>query len=384
MSSRELLRLQCRGHRDIRASHSKTLEFITSADITGRATCVVGVATTVQEPSPKGLAGPLRITLTIGGHSVTVRALGNSAWRPGSSAVVRVSSQRLPNTLATDADLAAADLPRELLHSLRHQDSVIDVLVESDREPAEGRLVLYRAGQGDENRLAAEIAAAETVIAQDVAAGRVLSSHGVAADPWAAAPGTVERGGRVLAVSTMETHNPVVGQLLAGIRPAVEVIGLPDELAVAAVSPCSGPVLLASAEGRRRIAGVLAAHRSFRVVFRTPAADLPKILEEAKRTLGIETAALAAVSMAERPWWGPVLEAESQLPTTGDVLCCVDPPQGAQADTADYPGIDHATLVRALLAQSVSHKTLALALAQLPTWSRKRAYDFVLEVARES
>lgn len=382
MSSRELMRLRCRGHRDIRAIHAKTLEFTTSTDITSRATCVVGVAAEVLHAPPHGPAGPLRITLSAGGHSVTARALGNSAWRPGSSMVVRMSPERLPNTLATDADLAAADLPRELLHALTDPETVIDVRVERARDAAEGRLILYRAGQGDDHRLAAEISAADAVIAQDLPAGKVLSALGVAAAPWAAAPGTVEEGGRLLVVSTRDSHNPVVGDLLSGTRPAVEVIGMPDELAVAAVSPHSGPVLLAAGEGRRRLAGVLAAHRSARVVIRTPAAELPKILGEAERVLGTETAAVAAASMVERPWWGPVAQAGAQVPGGGEVLCCVDPVQAVDGET-DIE-VDHIALIRALLEQSVSHKTLALALARLPAWSRKRAYDLVLQAARKS
>lgn len=384
--SSELMRVRCRGHRDIRATHGKTLEFTTSTEITGRATCVIGVAAAVEGPRPERLAGPLRITLSAGGHAVTVRALANSAWRPGAGAVVRLSSERLPNTLATDADLAAADLPRDLLHALTDPDAEITIVIARDDEDREGRLVLYRAGDAHDDRLAAEIAAADTVIAEDAGAGQVITAQGADADPWDAVLPAIESGGRVLAVSTDDTRSaPVAALLAAPDRPAVEVIGLPAELAVAALSPHAAPVLLASHERRRRTGRLLGAHRTSRVVFRTTAAELPKLLEEAARTPGTRTAAVVAVapSARERPWWGPVAEAAARVTGGGDVLCCVDPAEEVSGDTADVD-VDLASLVRELLAQSVSSRTVALALGQLPAWSRKRAYDFVLEVSKEA
>ncbi|QIQ04771.1 DUF371 domain-containing protein [Streptomyces liangshanensis] len=382
--SAELMRLRCRGHRDIRATHTKTLEFTTSSDITGRATCVIGVGATIEGPAPARLAGPLRITLSVGDHRFTVRALANSAWRPGSGAVVRLSSERLPNTLATDADRASADLPRELLHALTDPDAEITIVVARDTEAADGRLVLYRAGDERDDRLAAEIAAADTVIAEDAGAGQVITALGADADPWDSVLPSVAAGGRVLAVSTEDTRSAPVGKLLAARdRPAVEVIGLPAELAVAALSPHPVPVLLAPHERRRQIGKLLGAHRLSRVVFRAPAAELPKILDEAGRTLGARTAAVTAATAAaaERPWWGPVAEAAARVTGGGDVLCCVDPAEEVP-EGAEDSDVDLSALVGALAAQSVSSKTLALALATLPTWSRKRAYDFVLEAAK--
>ncbi|WP_327236594.1 DUF371 domain-containing protein [Streptomyces sp. NBC_01317] len=382
--SAELMRLRCRGHRDIRATHTKTLEFTTSSEITGRATCVIGVGATLDGPAPARLAGPLRITLTVGDHTFTVRALANSAWRPGSGAVVRLSSERLPNTLATDADHASSDLPRDLLHALTDPDAEITIVVERDTEAAEARLVLYRAGDERDDRLAAEIAAADTVIAEDAGAGQVITVLGADADPWDSVPSAIAEGGRVLAVSTEDTRSAPVGKLLAARdRPAVEVIGLPAELAVAALSPYPVPVLLAPHERRRQIGRLLGAHRLSRVVFRVPAAELPKLLDEAGRTLGVRTVAVTAATSAaaERPWWGPVAEAATRLTGGGDVLCCVDPAEEVP-EGAEDSDVDLSALVRALAAQSVSSKTLAQALAALPTWSRKRAYEFVLEAAK--
>jgi hypothetical protein len=382
--SAELMRLRCRGHRDIRATHAKTLEFTTSSEITGRATCVIGVAATVDGPAPRRLAGPLRITLSAGEHTFTVRALANSAWRPGSGAVVRLSSERLPNTLATDADRAAADLPREMLHALADPDAEITIVVERDTEAAEGRLVLYRAGDERDDRLAAEIAAADTVIAEDAQAGKVITLLGADADPWDSVLPTIAEGGRVLAVSTEDTRSAPVGKLLAAPdRPEAEVIGLPAELAVAALSPHPVPVLLAHHERRRQIGKLLGAHRLSRVVFRAATAELPKILDEAERTLGVRTVAVVAATAAaaERPWWGPVAEAAARVTGGGDVLCCADPAEEVSDGSPDSD-VDLSGLVRALLAQSVSSKTLALALARLPTWSRKRAYEFVLDAGK--
>ncbi|SDD51217.1 DUF371 domain-containing protein [Actinokineospora iranica] len=367
----ELLRLRCRGHRQIRATHAKTLEFAVDTDITGRATCVVGVDSALVGDPPAALAGPVLITVSAGGETATVRALANSRWRPGGAAVVRRSGERLPNTLATDADLAAADLPRALAAAMADPAAVVDVVVERDDRP-DPRLVRYRAGQGHDDRLAAECAAAAAVLAEDPAARSVVTAHGGIVG--AKVPSD---SARVLAVSTTDTTGPAVRALLAD-RPVVEVLGLPPELAVAKASPLGGPVLLATGFARRDVVRLATAHRSSTVVFRCPASDLARHLDEAERAVGTR-AATVLPHAGEIPVWGPLALAR-EVGGSGDVLCALDPVEDFPGDPA--PDLTPAALLTALLAQDVSAKTLARALADQPGWSRKQAYDFVLGLDR--
>ncbi|APU13239.1 MULTISPECIES: DUF371 domain-containing protein [Actinoalloteichus] len=371
----EVLRLRCRGHAAVRGTHAKTLEFSTDADITARATCVIGVAAESVGPAESAVAGPLRITISAGGVEAVVHATGNSLWQPGSSAVVRRSSERLPDTLATDADLSAAGLPRELMRQAAEPTAEIDVLVERAPGPPGGVLVRFRAGPGREHRLAVECAAADLVIAEDAAARAVVAAHGARAGRAAEAAACLAAGGRVLAVSTSDVTDPSVTAVLAApIRPAVEVLGLPPELAVSAVSPQTTPVLSAGRLPPREVSRLVAAHPGTAVVFGAPAAELPRVLAEVDRQAGPRRVAVVSATPAgaERPWWGPATELRA--PERGDVLCRVD----AEQDTDLLPRVDPTSLVNALLADSVSARTIALALAAQPGWSRRSAYDFVL------
>jgi hypothetical protein len=369
----ELLRLRCRGHPAIRATHTKTLEFAVDSDITGRATCVLGVAGVAVGTPPPALAGWLRITVTARGESARIRALANSSWRPGGTAIVRRSQERLPTTMATDADLAAADLQRSLAAALTDPDSVVEVVVERD-DHDEHCLVRYRArGEGDD-RLAAECAAADAVVAEDAGARRLIVAHG--AIPSHELPAT----GRVLVVSTTGVTSAPVRTALAE-RPRVEVLGLPPEAAVAWASPHTAPVLTAVGFGRRDALRIAERHRDSIVVFRCAARELDRDLDHAMHAFGTRTAAVTSVkaSSCERPRWGPVADLRG-FGGSSDVLCALDPvedlPDEATADIAPAP------MLTALLADGVSAKSLAGALATMPGWSRKRAYDFVLGLER--
>lgn len=380
MTGAELLRLRCRGHPEIRATHHKTLELTADADITGRATCVVGVAGTVVGTPPPAVAGPVVITVSAGGHTVRVRALANSAWRPGGAAVVRRSADRLPGTLATDADLAAADLPRAMVAALSTPDTEVNVVVCRDDDRAQPRLVLYRAGQGEDTRLAAECVAAHAVLAEDGPARQVVTAHGATPTDAATAADVLAQGGRVLAVSTVEMATRPVRAMLAE-RPVVEVLGMPPELAVAAVSPHRAPVLVATGYARREVVELASAHGFATVVFRCPARELPRCLDAVHSATGRTTGAVvgAAPAVAERPVWGPLPEVR-EPDGSGDVLCAVDPvgQEGAEATA----GIVPAALITALAEQGVSARTIAHAMGTQPGWSKRQAYDLVLKVTQ--
>ncbi|RKT86487.1 hypothetical protein SAMN05421805_106139 [Saccharopolyspora antimicrobica] len=376
-----LLRMKCRGHGDIRATHGKTLEFAVDPEITARATCVVGVAAEVVEPGAPGIAGPVRITIGVGDRSATVRAVANSMWRPGTTAVVRRSSERLANTLATDADLAASTLPRDLLDGLRDPESEVDITVERDTEAA-GGLVLFHARESGSSRLAAEVASADHVLVEDQPAralvAAVKDADLLVADARKADRGklraALESGERVLVVSAVSTRSDLVAELAATEDAPFEVLGLPAQLAVAAICPSGAPVLLVDDTNRRAIVKAVRRHTNAAVVFRCAADQLPGIVEEA----GERRVALLPAGTSERPWLGTT----SELPSGGstEIFCCLAPVAAAGEDTdVDAPG-----LIRALLAQGVSQKTISRALIDSAGWSRRQAYDLVLSLTDDS
>ncbi|MER7012063.1 DUF371 domain-containing protein [Saccharopolyspora sp. NPDC000359] len=362
-----LLRMVCRGHADIRATHGKTLEFAVDAEITQRATCVVGVAAEVRELAAPGIAGPVRITISAGERSATARAVANSLWRPGSTAVVRRSSERLLNTLATDADLAASTLPRELLDVLREPGAEVDITVERDLDVA-GGLVLFHAREGDAPRLAAEVACADHVVVEDQSARALVDSGRPVVDARKADLGrlgaALEQGERVLVVSAISARSDVVAGLLGGAEVPFEVLGLPPQLAVAATTSTRSPVVLVDDTGRRGIVRAVRRHANAAVVFRSASDQLPGILAEAAGERAVTT-----LVTSERPRRGA-----SGLPAGIDVFCCVAPAGDAGADTE----VDANGLIRALLAQGVSQKTISRALIDSAGWSRRQAYEVVL------
>ncbi|MER6988349.1 DUF371 domain-containing protein [Saccharopolyspora hirsuta] len=371
-----LLRMKCRGHADIRATHGKTLEFAADAEITQRATCVVGVAAEVRELAAPGIAGPVRITISAGERSATVRAVANSLWRPGSTAVVRRSSERLLNTLATDADLAASSLPRELLEVLRDPETEVDITVERDLDVA-GGLVLFHARESDAPRLAAEVASADFVVVEDQQARALVGAARPVVDARKAdlgrLGGALERGERVLVVTAVSARSDVVAGLLAGSAVPFEVLGLPPQLAVAATTSTRNPVVLVDDTNRRGIVKTVRRHANAAVVFRCTADQLPGIVEEARGERGVATI-VAGTSVAERPRPGI-----PELPAGADVFCCIAPVGEAGADTE----VDASGLIRALLDQGVSQKTISRALIDSAGWSRRQAYEVVLGLSND-
>jgi hypothetical protein len=107
--------IRCRGDERITASHTKTFELSADPAIGPRATCVVGVAARV-EGDRAALDGLVEITLDAAGLRQTVQAEANPFAPDG--LVVRKSDFRGHDTLAVNADVAAADLDRALVAAL--------------------------------------------------------------------------------------------------------------------------------------------------------------------------------------------------------------------------------------------------------------------------
>jgi hypothetical protein len=441
------MRLLGHGHPEIRATHGKTFELVPAAAITGRATCVIAVGARPDGACTGPLAGPLRLEVRAGGRQAVVRAVGNPGWTPGGSAVVRRSDVRLPGTLATEADTAAADLPADLVAALRDPATAVELSVSRDRVRPDGRadlVLLWTPAAGAGRRLPAELAAAWLVVAEDEGARRLVASQPAGADlaegsptagpgtgsatakpRWAASaaepaggsgaappgersgaagPGTGARivgpadtariaevlaaRGRVLVVSTEELPGASVPDLLAEPDTvAVEVAGLPGPLAVAAASPSRAPLVLAgpAPDLDRVLRETPAGHR---LVVEVAAARLPTLLGLAAEWRGSRGAVLARqpYGQYERPrriWLDRPRDLPPDLPTRGTVLCCLDPAGAHPADPADLTSLDPTVrgMLTGLLADQVPTRTAARALAELTGWSRRQAYQAVLDLA---
>lgn len=118
------------GHPNIRATHGKTLELTRDAEITERATCVVGVAAELPEEELAALHGRVALTLSVGAESVTVRGRLNPAFRPGDPLVVRRAPDVTRNAAIVSADLVAAAVARSFVSAAASATARIAVTVE--------------------------------------------------------------------------------------------------------------------------------------------------------------------------------------------------------------------------------------------------------------
>lgn len=348
------------GHPAIRATHHKTLELTPDSDVTERATCVIAVGTGGADTP---VAGDIRVTVRVGTESFAFTARGNSAWRPGGSAVFRRSPVRPPGTFATHATASASDLPRSFVAALQQPHARVAV----DIEPLPGRLcaVLFALDpdRPDDPRLAAEFAAADLVVAEDEVAARAIGER-VAAGP-------IDVAGRALVLAGAELPGQTVLGALGSVD--VETVGLPPALSAAAAFPARGPLVLAPT-GSDATTALRDAPAAARLVVGVAADQVLDVLRRAAELRGAERAVIVQGSAA------PVLvSTDDPVDVIGAerAYVCVGPRAGAtELDPRVRAAVD------ALLDEDVPTRVTARALAELTGWSRRAAYDYLLARGR--
>jgi hypothetical protein len=344
------------GHPAIRATHHKTFELTPDPDITARATCIIAVGAGGADGP---VAGDLRIVVRAGPESFALTARGNSSWRPGTTVVIRRSPVRPHGTFATHATAAACDLPRALVAALQRPETEVTVEV----QPLRGRLcaVLFALDpeRPQDSRLAAELAAADLVVAEDDASARVIGDR--------VTRGQVEVSGRTLVLAASDLPGRTVLDALHAVD--VETVGLPPALAAAAAFPARGPLLLGAADDDPD-ALLRDAPAAVRLVLPVPADAVMAVLRRAAQVRGAERAVVVQGSAA------PVLvgtDVPVELHGAEPAHVCVGP-AGGQPEL--HPRVSAA--VDALLVEGVSTRVAARALAELSGWSRRTAYDYLL------
>jgi 16S rRNA C1402 (ribose-2'-O) methylase RsmI len=400
-----------RGHAAIRGTHAKTLELVSAAEITARATCVVGVAVETASGDLAGFVGPVSIRLRAGGHEDVVHALANPRFQPGDRLVVRCSGHRSGETFAVDADRGAAGLDRGLVTALGTPGARLEVTVRQETPPGErgaGLLTVLALGSGETAglaaRAAAELRAGGLLVALDQEARRAASAAAPAVpsltlpDGLARCLDALAAGERVVLVGARETPGlrPPGRELLAGALAAgtpLQAVGLPAELAALVLSGLPGErLVLGGRLGRDRAARATAlaavAAGATGVWSAAPGPLASWIAEVEARLTGATVAVVldpggpgetvlrggpAAVrrSLAARRQAGSARRA-----SRGDALVVVAPPREPPAGLpAELAG-----LLAALLRAGVPARTLAGALAGQPGWSRREAYAAVLSL----
>jgi hypothetical protein len=340
-----------RGHPAIRATHDKTLEISPDATITERATCVIAVDARPEPADP--MAGPVRITIRAGGHEFGFDADANSAWTPEQSAVIRGGALRMPPTFAVNSTAAADDLPRPLVEVLRSPDTRVEVLVE--KRPGPPTLVLAAVDRTVpiDARLAAEIEAADAVIAEDPDLGVNPGERGM--PPQVTGRTLVLAGDRLPGRTADRT-----GRL-------IETVGLHPALAAAAAAPWDGPVVIGERGADHEHLLRVTPHGHRLVLWSLP--DTSRLFAAAARIRGS-----AQATVAHEFGHPLIVDIDVSRPYPGGlgVWCCLGP---GPVDGLDP---DVRAAVDGLLADGVPTKAAANALATLTGWDRRRAYEAVL------
>jgi 16S rRNA (cytidine1402-2'-O)-methyltransferase len=407
----------CRGHPAITATHSKTLEFTRDDEITARATCVLGVSSEHRDDQLLPLRGELEVTLECADASDAFTVTATPFFLGDDSLVFRRGAGLRDRTAGYDASKGAAEIDRALVAAVARRDAELRVTMrETGRGERAGALFVVAVPIGNDDDLSPRarnvIQIADLVLAEDTRrirdlagrnrmriAGAVESYHEHNEhERTAFALEQIAAGARVALVSDAGTplfSDPGYVLVKRAIETGVDVTPVPGPSSLLAVLSASGlPVdrftyvgfLSRRGAGRRRELRALVEQHTTFVCHEAPhrigalltdlAATAPdwrvclgrevtKVFEEFRRGSAAELAATCADEAAR-----------------GEFTLVAAPPVGA-VPPAENDAVDVDRLVRALLEQGVTAKTISHALAALPGFSRKEAYARVLAIAGE-
>jgi 16S rRNA (cytidine1402-2'-O)-methyltransferase len=411
---------RCHGHPRISGSHTKTVEFTRDADVTARATCVLGVGSDHDDRELMRLRGDVEVTLECAGVTDTFTATASTFFLGDDALVFRRGPGLRGRTLAYDATKSAAEIERDLVQAARDAAAEVNVTIrELGRGDRRGALFVVSVPIGNDDDLSPRarrvLEAADLVLAEDTRTFRDLARRA-----------ELRVGGRVVSYhdhNEAERAGDVLEQLELGARVALvsdagtPLFSDPGYVVVhraveqgLAVSPVPGPssvlaVLSASglAVDRFTYAGFLprrSAARQAEIRRLTERGDAFVAHEAPRRIEGLLTD-IAAVA----PSWdvcvgrevtkvfeefshGTAAELAGAMTegdeARGEFTLVAAPPRASrsEADATDTSISDEQLdrFVRALFEQGVTTKTLVAALVELPGVSHKQAYARVLAI----
>ncbi len=405
-----MVSFRCHGHPNIAGTHDKTVEFTRDHDISRRATCVLGVAAEHRDDELLGLRGRVQVTLECNGLRDTFEATITPFFTGDDSLVFRCGPALRERTLAGDATKSAAGVDRDLVRALADPDAQLDVTItETGRDRGDGALFVVAVPIGNDDDLSPRarrvLHAADLVLAEDTrrfrdllqrtgvmlrAGADVASYHDHNEEARAGeAIARMHEGARVVLVSDAGTplcSDPgyvIVTRAVEHEIPVTPVPGPSSSLAVLSASGLPvdrftyvGFVSRRSAARRRELAALGDRGETF-VLHEAPhrvtalLADLASVGPEWQLCIGREV-----TKIFEEFRYGTAAELARALADAeprGEFTIVVAPPPAEAHDDAQFDAV-----ARAVLADGVTAKTVAHALAQLPGVSRKEAYARVL------
>jgi uncharacterized protein len=118
---------RCYGHPNLRAKHTKTLEFTRAEELTPTGTCIIGVRANFDPAALRALSGKVRVTLAVGDLTETFTAVINRHFNHDEELVFRRGAFASPRTLGIYCTKVAIGVNRDLVARLR--DPATEMLV---------------------------------------------------------------------------------------------------------------------------------------------------------------------------------------------------------------------------------------------------------------
>lgn len=110
------------GHKNIRATHKRTIEFTKDADLTRQGDCIVGIKAdfSLQELLKFLNLNKIRITIAVDDLTDTLTAIPNKNFNSDKELVIRLGDFTSERTFATRADKSSLDMDRKLVGALKN------------------------------------------------------------------------------------------------------------------------------------------------------------------------------------------------------------------------------------------------------------------------
>lgn len=404
MSGLRSVTFRCQGHPEIRGTHQKTVEFTRDAEITGRATCVLGVGADFDPYSLLGFRGPVAITVAAGARTAVIHAVANPGFETSASIVVRTSRHSTPNTLAVAADTAADGLDRGFVDQLTHPGVTVTVTVSelpAPSRPERGQLTILSVQGSTPGSLTPEaLRSADAVLAIRPAAARETlidaGEHTSLRRPADVDAPARFRGAEHL-VYLAGQDGPEgddcvadLGTAAAATGATVRILPTPSLETAARVLGGAAPyVLLCTSRqvrGDRAGALRLAASGGMPVAWRESPSSVETALAHVEELLGTRPVRLWISPASPQGWVlrGSAADVREQWTQAGrppgDLVLLVASEQVAAGNSAELRGHEVKDLLARLLDEGVSARTLAQALAAVPGRDYRSEYRRVLQV----
>jgi 16S rRNA (cytidine1402-2'-O)-methyltransferase len=409
---------ECHGHPNVTATHTKTVEITRDAEISRRATCVLGVGSDHDDHALLALRGRADVVLECDGARDEFTATISPFFLGDGSLVFRRGAGLRADTIAFDATKTAATIDRDLAARLADSAARLRVTITTrPSEPTPGALFVVSLPIGNDDdmgpRAVKVLERCDMVLAEDTRRLHALAQR-IGFEPARAtsyhdhneaqrAESVIERlrdGSRVALVSDAGTplcSDPGYVVVSRAVEAGIAVCPVPGPSAVLAVLAASGlPVdrfvfagfLPRRSAARQQSLRELTALGCAVVCYESATrlaetmADVAVVCPEWRVCIGREV-----TKVFEEFRRGTAEELTADLasdPARGECALVLAPPADTEASSpaAGAAANDVDALLRSLLEQGVPASTVAQALKAMPGVGRNEAYERVLALGR--